>query len=321
VVITIIALLLALLIPGVSSARESARQTQCRNNLKQLGLACQHYESSHGTLPPGTWPPTATKAGVISFGVSWLVTILPWVEQSTIQKSLDLEGTQGAAIGVCNSSTYGHQFNASVLKGIPIPVYRCPSSPLGEWAWQTSLPEPGPLGIWRPTYAGIAGSADHPTTVYFGSPSVAADPVGWASRGGLVIRTQGVSVGSVADGLSNTLLVGEQSGWCRDATGANRDGRSDHGHGFPMGSNRDAVNLRNWNITTIAYEINDIRWELFGVGFPASWGLNRPIQSAHVGGANVAFGDGSVRFMDERTDLVTLKRLADKDDREDAGAY
>ncbi len=323
VVIAIIALLIGLLVPAVSAVRESARRVQCQNNLKQIGIACLNYEANERKLPPGTLPPVRLEVGVISFGASWLVAVLPYIESAALYDRLDLAGKTAPGIGNCNSNPGGHPGNAIVLKGQKIPTYRCPSSSLAEFGFTTVNPEPGPAGMWRPTYTGISGSADHPTAVSHDgvSGSLPNPPVGVSSRGGLLIRTQAVVLASVIDGLSNTLLVGEQSGWCRDSTGGRRDCRSDHAHCFPMASNRDSVNIREFNTTAIAFEINETRWELFGIGFPSNWGLNRPIQSAHLGGANVLMGDGAVRFLDQHVELQTLKRLADKNDRQTLGDY
>ena len=84
VVIAIIAVLIALLLPAVQAAREAARRMQCTNNLKQLGLAAMNYESSNGTLPPGSYGATRDYDGRIKPGLSVFVRILPFIEgQST----------------------------------------------------------------------------------------------------------------------------------------------------------------------------------------------------------------------------------------------
>ncbi len=84
VVIAIIAILIALLLPAVQQAREAARRTQCKNNLKQLALACHNFESAYGGLPPID----------LSRGwASWVVLILPYVDQTPTYNVWDLKKT------------------------------------------------------------------------------------------------------------------------------------------------------------------------------------------------------------------------------------
>src|SRR5262244_2629126 len=85
VVIAIIAILIALLLPAVQQAREAARRTQCRNNLKQLSLALHNYESSQTRLPPGNFGGMgAGKPCSDDDGISWHYTILPYIEQAPL---------------------------------------------------------------------------------------------------------------------------------------------------------------------------------------------------------------------------------------------
>ena len=84
VVIAIIGILVALLLPAVQAAREAARRTQCTNNLKQLGLAVHNYENTNKELPPGGLTPTGG-----SYGHSWWVRILPYIEQGNVYDKFD----------------------------------------------------------------------------------------------------------------------------------------------------------------------------------------------------------------------------------------
>ena len=115
----------------------------------------------------------------------------------------------------------------------------------------------------------------------------------------------------ITDGTSNTLMIGEQSDYCKNSTGAKLDGRSDHGHTFLMGGIDG--DRRTWNITTVRYAINNRTWENVGVG-DQFYGQNKPLVSAHSGGVNGTLADGSVRFFRDSIDLATLFNLANRDD-------
>jgi prepilin-type processing-associated H-X9-DG protein len=124
------------------------------------------------------------------------------------------------------------------------------------------------------------------------------------------------------DGSTNTIIVGEQSGWCRTTTGSPVDCRSDFGHGFTMGPwpKGNTNDKRFFNGTTVRYPINSIAWNQKGVG-DQYYATNRPIQSAHTGGANVLLADGSVHFLAQGLDLQTLFNLSNRDDRKVTGAF
>ncbi len=123
----------------------------------------------------------------------------------------------------------------------------------------------------------------------------------------------------MTDGTSNTIVIGEQSGFCKDATIGDIDCRSDFGHCFTMGRAGMAEN-RWFNATTVRYAINERNWNLVGVG-STYYGQNRPIQSAHPGGAQVGLGDGSVRFVAQSLDLPTLYNLCNRDDGNVVGDF
>src|SRR4051794_28379521 len=83
VVIAIISVLIALLLPAIQAAREAARRVQCVNNLMQIGIALQNYESSHELLPPGVINPSGPiQNAPTGYHASWMLQLLPFLEQS-----------------------------------------------------------------------------------------------------------------------------------------------------------------------------------------------------------------------------------------------
>ena len=297
VVIAIIAMLVTLLLPAVQAARESARRTQCLNNLKQISLAILNYESAHGHLPEGG---LATDAG--GYGHSWWLRILPLIEEQGTYDRFDKEARITGWLG----SGAGNKENRDKLRDQYFPFMYCPSSSLPRFV----LTNDGHhrANIMSATYTGVAGATNHHSARRKSGTGGANGRISW---GGLLIVQRPVRLSQVTDGLSKTLAVVEQSNFCIDGKGELRDCRSDCGHGFPMGWGDDGWE-RIFNLTTVMHRINERSFSALGV--PGNCGPNRAIQSTHGSGANVVFGDGSVRLLDESLDITALYRLANRDD-------
>ena len=289
-VITIIGILIALLLPAVQAAREAARRAQCSNNMKQLGLAILDFENQNSKFPAGglASPYTIAHGG---WGHSWIVLILPYLEQEDLYLELNLVGNvpstpsnvygdTGRVYGTNPQGVApGNVYNGRLLAGLFPPMLVCPSSPLPNWMLTAGDP-PGQAGILAPCYAAIAGAVDNPSTVNMDSNTDANNTVGLVSAGGVLINRRSLLPRDVYDGLSNTILVGEQSDWCVDRLGQQYDGRSNQLHGFPMGPGASPSDLRFFNGTSVRYPINTRTWELMGIGAFNSYGANLPILSA-----------------------------------------
>ena len=95
VVIAIIGILIALLLPAIQAAREAARRVRCQNNLMQVGIAVQLYESAHEVLPPGVTDPGTGPivSSPVSMHHGWLIYLLPYLEQTNAYKQIDFSSS------------------------------------------------------------------------------------------------------------------------------------------------------------------------------------------------------------------------------------
>jgi prepilin-type N-terminal cleavage/methylation domain-containing protein len=308
VVIAIIAVLIALLVPAVQKVREAAARAQCQNNLKQLGLALHSYHDTYKKFPAGG---TQSPAG--GYGHSWIMLILPFFEQGAIYNQFDFKGVSSTHTGLIYATM--NQANGTLLAGKGISILTCPSSPLPQFVLVNQIAGTS-NGVQSPSYTGISGAVDHSSTINRDGETYEHAPKGKLTTGGMLPSRINERIADCTDGTSNTIIVGEQSDWCRDATGATFNCRSDYGHSMSMGPG----DTRTWNNTHVRYRINDKLWSNVGVG-DTYYGHNRPIQSAHTGGANVLLTDGTVRFLIDSTPLQTLYNLCNRNDNNSIGDF
>ena len=330
VVIAIIAILIGLLLPAVQKVREAAARTQCQNNLKQWGLALHNFHDGIGQFPYGT-----SVGGVLpnnptyGWGPSWLVHLLPYVEQGNQYMKFDMSGTnQGGQFW--NSSP-----NGPAMNGFKPKILTCPSSPLPSDGYSNNM-NTGTAPVTN--YVGIAGATNDPSNRYIWSGSVGNQAANIVNGGGvLTVSGAGkITFASVTDGTSNTLAIGEQGDFLFTQNGTKVDIRASQPHGFSMGydqikqPNNTTGASRPFNTVTVRYPINQKRgWDngvapngccecaggsagTYGVCYNA--GANTPLNSAHTGGINGVFADGSVKFINDNIPLATLQALSIRDD-------
>jgi prepilin-type N-terminal cleavage/methylation domain-containing protein/prepilin-type processing-associated H-X9-DG protein len=201
VVIAIIGLLVALLLPAVQQAREAARNSQCKNNLKQLGLALLNFESARKYLPP-TDPqisPVAPATGNTTLGFSPQARLLPFMDEANLQNQLDF--TQVAFTG----PTYADLFaNKQFLTAFAtqVSVFLCPSDPAPPLTTESTTTADSTVGTAAGTYAGIN------YMVSMGSATGIMNDIRFPTDG-ITYYNSAVSLRKVIDGLSNTVFMSE----------------------------------------------------------------------------------------------------------------
>ncbi len=315
VVIAIIGILVGLLLPAVQAAREAARRMQCQNNLKQIGLSLQNYHSSFNKFPAGG---LGTHLN-LDTGFSWMVSVLPYCEQSNIYDRFTFVGPGVGWVGPRNSVGWN---NGLVINNVKLPYFICPSSPLPEFI---TFGGPG-ITLMRPQYVGISGAADgngftNVSGRQKGCCTQSGTATGVISSGGLLTPVRPRKIGDCIDGTSNTIIVGEVSGFGRDLVGTPL---GINGFlGFQCGSLSN-VAVEDWpttsglfhrvlNLTTIQYPPNSNR-SIANPGVNPNLGSNNPLLSEHTGGTQAVRADGSVHFMSQNIDLLLLRLVSTRDD-------
>jgi prepilin-type N-terminal cleavage/methylation domain-containing protein/prepilin-type processing-associated H-X9-DG protein len=313
VVIAIIGVLIALLLPAVQAAREAARRSQCSNNLKQMTLACLNYEDVFKALPHNGIRWNAAASFDYGNAISWRGWLLPYIEQTALYEQLDKVGANvGYACPGANSTNY----DILKEKKVSFSTYWCPSSPLNKFSKTAGTGTWDVDNILRPHYMGIGGSYIHRTK----NEWTAGKKANIIESTGGCILFEAIELAKITDGTSNTMIIAEESNYHVKLNGDQQTlGTDGYTLGFLMGqewrdSNQDPSqreDCRPFGISFVRFQVNQ-RFDF--TGYTNSW-ANAPIRSAHSGGANAGFVDGSSHFISSTVNLdEVLCRLADKDD-------
>jgi prepilin-type N-terminal cleavage/methylation domain-containing protein/prepilin-type processing-associated H-X9-DG protein len=299
VVIAIIGVLVALLLPAVQAAREAVRRSSCANNLNQLIIAIHNYEMPHGVYPPGTidakGPIVNAKTG---YHHNWIVQILPFIEQESLWKAIDK-----------TQSVY-HPSNR-LAAASSLNLLRCPSS---------AAPRQGPI-----CYAGVQHSLEKPID---------------AQDDGVFFLNSMVRYDDVDDGVSHTIFLGEKLpdawdfGWMSGTRATLRNAGSlpntlTYRKGLARPSDLLEFSMVDFPAEALPgeepveppAEDPPVPFEAPPGFVPGPGGVlpGNPLYvggfgSEHPGGANFAFGDGSVRYISQTIAQNVFSNVANRRD-------
>ena len=299
VVIAIIAVLIALLLPAVQQAREAARRTQCKNNLKQLGLSMHNYHDTHRIFPGNR---LASVQDGVNFNTTysslgWTVLLLPYFDQAALYGSVDLDYKDPANV---RGSLFGPSSPAALVRARRkvLPALLCPSNPqdpiVDGGSYKDDSWNDG-ITAARTDYVGSLGFmnsghrdcpfADYPGVEWSAAWEMNVPPL---QRCNGVFGFQGsIDIGKISDGTSNTIMIMESTHWIEKES--------------PTRVWGDAQWFGPWAVHSTEMPINtdpnsDYRCD--------QW------SSMHVGGAHALMADGAVRFVTETLDHGTRRNIS-----------
>jgi prepilin-type N-terminal cleavage/methylation domain-containing protein/prepilin-type processing-associated H-X9-DG protein len=273
VVIAIIAVLIALLLPAVQQARESARRTQCKNNLKQLGLALQNYHDTIKVYPPGYIVYVINGASTNTDpGWGWPSMILPYLDQAPLYQQMNF------SLPVENSA------NATATSHY-LPAFVCPSDITVNGPFQIYSDAASTMPLMQGPPSSYAGCVGDSTSKVRNNATTPWD--------GVLYPNSNTSIAAITDGTSNTIICGERA-WAKvQATWVG----APNGAVFLAGPKNPAYVSTSPPTNTTATSIA-VLFHSSTINAPTGASFDEN-SSMHTGGAHFLFCDGSVRFLQD----------------------
>lgn len=295
VVIAIIGMLVALLLPAIQAARESARRNQCSNNLKQIGLAIQLRHDAKKLLPPGRNGRTSSgNSGINTFGVSWAFELLPYVEQSALFQALvrTLPSTDP---------------QNSVAMRTAVSTFICPSrrEPAADRDFDNNDQAPPEENRGVAAGGDYAGSAGLDNRYGLNNPN--GEPAG--TIGGALYSFSRNSIRNVTDGTTSTIAVGEKYIPTEDEI---RQGQPNLDEAMMHYYQGDTAYFSGDNTYSIlrGTECGMANGEVPATESCGPGQLRELFGSEHSGISNFVFLDGHVQAIQQSVDLITLQRIS-----------
>ncbi len=328
VVIAIIAVLVALLLPAVQQAREAARRSECKNKLKQLGLALANYEETYKVYPSGTVNPRDTPTasvingqnggGAAGIGAPWICQLLPNLDQNAMfEEVVKINAEKPEVVDWFGNATYTSQ---DIFVGSRhLNIMDCPTHPYDDRALSNGT---GMEHLARGNYAACYGAGRY-----------GRQDTDNRGIGGVFGNNSRYSNKDITDGTSNTIAFSELKYRTANLPGdsttpVTEDTRGTWAYGVmgadifstqigPNSISPDGV----WGCRNAPAE--GMPCVQIGASGSSAANLNQyaAARSDHAGGVHVCLGDGSVRFVSENIDLTTWRALGSRGGKESVGEF
>ncbi len=307
VVIAIIAILISLLLPAVQQAREAARRTQCKNNLKQIGVALHNYHDTHRVLPPG-WvplpqPPNPLESSTAASSWAWSVFLLPMLDQAPLYDALRVGSTSIPPPPSAVNPVAG-------VNDVALPAFVCPSDASPDRTdWGGTNFATTESGYHKSNYGGCMGAVGHLTLTGWNNPF-------YGKSRGTFGPASSTRFRDLTDGFSSSTIVGEtggpkaKSGGSPDVAPATCWMRAQWLSSLAAPNNilsSDAVVRMQWSFLSPPMNSSTHPYERFG--------------SQHEGGAQFLLADGAVRFISENVNPLLFEHLGSIADGEVIGEF
>ncbi|QDU09765.1 DUF1559 domain-containing protein [Gimesia aquarii] len=292
VVIAIIAILIALLLPAVQQAREAARRSTCKNNLKQLGLAFHNYHDTHKVFPPGAVNPGSRRCASIFADDNILnhtcyQMLLPFLDQAPLynQYNWSIPSSPAHYSGDCAHTPPPSTANQFSVLDANLPVFVCPSDAENSIGTGSTTGHYASNGAHKTSYGAVSNRYD--SDMYHSWKKET-----YALKGAIGLNGS-AQIANITDGTSNTILLMET----------------------PLIKTSNGSNLYPnfgpfWDTYTHTFLIR-----------PTGQGINRPRDAAlsqrvyawgagssHEGGVHILMADGAVRFLSENVNMTAVVR-------------